>query len=179
MATPRIEFLPVVTPTGWGRIVSLWAKMIGIPLIIGLELTFLLLFAFLAKLELDLRLLDFSVKEKERLVASAAPFEKRFRDTQIKLETIGAARQEICSSCALALLYKIKPVLVRFTTISLNQEKLALSGETPAGTSFALFVSRILAEKAVREAALTSGSLTSEGNFIFLMELILDKEKLR
>lgn len=178
MAKLGIELLPPFIPTGREKIISFWARTIGIPLIIGLQLLFLGLFAFRVKLEIDLRQLAAAVGEKETTQAQAALFEKLFRNTQTKLESIAQSKEELCASCTFEKIYSIKPVLVDITTLALQKEKLNLSAATPQGTSFALFITRILEEDWIRGASLVSGSLNQEGNFSFTLELVIDKEKL-
>lgn len=174
-----IELLPISPPTGRSKIVSFWARTIGIPLILGLQLVFLGAFAFRAKLELDLRVLSSSVKEKEQTLAASTDLEEIFRSTQLKLETIHEVKQKLCYSCTIRKLNEIKPAAVVLTSHSFENEKLSLTAETPPGVFFGSFVSNIVQEKGVQEAALTSGSLNREGNFIFTMELVLDKDNLR
>lgn len=178
-ARRRIELLSPSTPTGRAKLISFWARTVGIPLIIVLQLVFLGIFAMRVKLEADLRQLSASVADKERVVAEAHDFEQTFRHTQIKLDQVAKIRAELCVSCALETLNKIKPAEITFTTTRLEGEKFELIAETPKGLSFAAFVANILEEGGIREALLTSGSLNREGNFVFTMELVLDKDKIR
>jgi len=179
MERREIELLPTPPPTGRSKIVSFWARTIGIPLILGLQLAFLGVFAFRAKLEFDLRTLSSSVKEKEETLAESADFEETFRNAQLKLETIDEIGQKLCYSCTIRKLDEIKPAAVTLTNYSFENEKLSLIAETPPGIFFGSFVSNIIQEKGIKEAAVTSGSLNREGNFVFTMELVLDKDNLR
>ncbi|OGC38247.1 hypothetical protein A2V54_03325 [candidate division WWE3 bacterium RBG_19FT_COMBO_53_11] len=176
---PGIELLSPTTSTGKSKLISFWARTIGIPLIIVLQLSFLGIFAFRAKLETDLRKLSASVAEKEKVVAEASDFEQTFLRTQRKLEQIRLVRKGLCVSCAIETLNRIKPPAVTLITVVFEGEKLQLIAETPQGLSFANFVANILKEEGVREALLTSGNLNRDGDFVFAMQLGLDKEKLR
>jgi len=178
-AARRIELLSPSAPTGKTKLISFWARTAGIPLILFLQLAFLGIFAFRAKLETDLVKLSASVAEKEKVVAEARDFEQTFLRTQRKLEQIRLARKGLCVSCAIETLNKIKPAAVTFTAVILEGEKLQLIAETPQGLSFANFVANILKEEGIREALLTSGNLNRDGDFVFAMQLVLDKEKLR
>ncbi|MEX0888130.1 MAG: hypothetical protein WD940_00635 [Patescibacteria group bacterium] len=178
-ARRRIELLPPPAQTGKVKLISFWARTVGIPLIIGLQIVFLGIFALRAKLELDLRRLTASIAEKEAVVTEAQDFEQTFRRTQIKLDQIAKVQAELCVSCAMETLNKIKPAGIVFTTARLEGEKLELIAETPQGISFAAFVANILEEEGINEALLTSGSLNRGGNFVFTMELVLDKDKIR
>jgi len=70
-AARRIELLSPSAPTGKTKLISFWARTAGIPLILFLQLAFLGIFAFRAKLETDLVKLSASVAEKEKVVAEA------------------------------------------------------------------------------------------------------------
>lgn len=179
MESRGIELLPTPPPTGRSKIISFWARTIGIPLILGLQLAFLGIFAFRAKLELDLRTLSASVNEKEAVLSESADFEDTFHRAQLKLETIGEVQQKLCYSCTIRTLNKIKPAVVTLTNLSLENEKLTVTAETPPGTSFGIFVTNIIKEKGIKEAVVTSGNRSREGNFVFIMELALDRENLR
>lgn len=179
MESRGIELLPTAPPTGRSKIVSFWARTVGIPLIIVLQLTFLVIFAFRVKLELDLRSLSTSVGEKEAVLAQSADFEETFRRTQLKLETVTEVRQKLCYSCTVRTLNEIKPAVVTITNLSIEDEKLALVAETPPGTSFGLFIANIVKEEGIREAAVTSGRVNRLGNFVFTIELALNRESLR
>ena len=178
-AKESIELLPPLTKTGKAKVISFWARTAGIPLIIILQLTFLGVFAFRAKLGMDLLKLSTSVVEKEKIVADAADFEQTFRKTQRKLEQIAQVGNELCVSCAIETLNKIKPAAVVLNTLSLEGEKIQLIAETPQGLTFATFVANIIEEEGIREALITSGSLNREGNFVFTMELVMDKDKIK
>ena len=117
--------------------------------------------------------------EKEKVVAEASDFEQTFLRTQRKLEQIRLVRKGLCVSCAIETLNRIKPPAVTLITVVFEGEKLQLIAETPQGLSFANFVANILKEEGVREALLTSGNLNRDGDFVFAMQLGLDKEKLR
>jgi len=179
METQGIELLPTSPPTGRNKIISFWARTVGIPLVVALQLLFLATLAFRIKLELDLRALSASVEEKEAVLAESAGFEEIFRRTQLKLETIATIKQKLCYSCTIQTLDAIKPPLVSLTSLNLEKEKLVLTAETPPGPSFGIFVANILKEPGIKEAAITSGSRTREGDFVFTAELALDREKLR
>lgn len=175
----EIELLPSPTATGRSELISFWARAAGIPLIIILQLAFLGIFAFRMKLGMDLQKLSGSIAEKEQVLAEASDFEQTFLKTQRKLEQIAEIQAELCVSCAIETLNKIKPAAVVLTTTNLEGEKLQLVAETPQGLTFATFVANILKEEGIREALITSGSLNREGDFVFTIELGLDKEKLR
>ncbi len=179
MESRGIELLSPSAPTGRSKIVSFWARTVGIPLILILQLAFLGILAFRVKLELDLHTLSASTGEKEAVLTESAEFENIFRKTQLKLETIEAAKQELCYSCTLQKLDVLKPPPVTITNLSLENEKLTITAETPQGTSFGTFAANIIEEDWIREAAVTSGSLNREGNFVFTMELAVEKEKVR
>uniref|UniRef100_A0A831Z2U7 PilN domain-containing protein n=1 Tax=candidate division WWE3 bacterium TaxID=2053526 RepID=A0A831Z2U7_UNCKA len=174
-----IELLPPVTPTGRGKLISLWARRAGIPLIIFFQLAFLTVLGFRLKLEADLQKLAASLVEKEKVVAEARSFEETFRRTQRKLEKIGQIRQELCYSCTIQKLNEIKPSEVTLTNLHLENEKLEVVAETPQGITFAIFADSIIREEWIREAVLTSGNLNREGNFVFTIELGVDKKGLR
>lgn len=174
-----IELLPPPTPTGRSKLIAFWARTIGIPLIIGLQLLFLGLFAFRIGLERDLRLLAASVEEKEETLAEAAFSEESFREAQLRLETIERIKKGLCYSCAIKKVEELKPDEITLATILLEGGKLSFSAQTPKGTSFAAFAAEILDEEAIREASITSGILDQEGNFTFTMELVLDEEKIK
>lgn len=174
-----IELLPPSAPTGKARLISFWARTIGIPLIIFLQLVFIGIFGLRVKLEMDLRQLSASVAEKEKIVAAASDFEQTFRHAQLKLEQVERVRAGLCVSCAFEVLNKIKPAEITFNTTRLEGEKFELVAETPKGSSFANFVANVLKEDGIREALLTSGSLNREGNFVFTMEFVLDKDKIK
>jgi len=178
-AKPGIELLSTSTPTGKSRAISFWARTAGIPLIIFLQLAFLSIFAFRAKLEMDLKSLTASLAEKEKIVAGASEFEEDFRQAQLKLEKITQVRQELCYSCAIEKLSEIKPAGVIIINRKLEGNKLEIVAESPQGASFPAFVANIFTEKAIRQASLTSGALSREGRFVFTLELTLDKEELR
>ena len=178
-AKESIELLPPLTKTGKVKVISFWARTAGIPLIIILQLTFLGIFSFRAKLGMDLLKLSTSVVEKEKIVADAADFEQTFRKTQRKLEQIAQVGNGLCVSCTIETLNKIKPAAVILNTLSLEGEKIQLIAETPQGLTFATFVTNIIKDEGIREALITSGSLNREGNFVFTMELVMDKDKIK
>ncbi|KRT67778.1 MAG: hypothetical protein XU08_C0001G0188 [candidate division WWE3 bacterium CSP1-7] len=178
-AKESIELLPPLTKTGKAKVISFWARTAGIPLIIILQLTFLGIFSFRAKLGMDLLKLSTSVVEKEKIVADAADFEQTFRKTQRKLEQIAQVGNGLCVSCTIETLNKIKPAAVILNTLSLEGEKIQLIAETPQGLTFATFVTNIIKDEGIREALITSGSLNREGNFVFTMELVMDKDKIK
>ncbi|HLD96585.1 MAG TPA: hypothetical protein VI794_02635 [Patescibacteria group bacterium] len=178
-AKEGIELLSPLTKTGKAKVISFWARTAGIPLIIILQLAFLGIFAFRAKLGMDLQKLALSVGEKEKVVADAADFEQTFRKTQRKLGQIALVRDGLCVSCAIETLNRIKPAAVVLNTLSLEGEKMQLIAETPQGLTFATFVANIIKEEGIREALITSGSLNREGNFVFTMELVLDKDNIK
>ncbi len=179
MESRGIELLPASPATGRSKVISFWARTAGILLIIFLQLAFLAIFAFRVKLETDLKKLSASLAEKEKVVAEASDFEETFRRTQLKLEKIAQVRQELCYSCTIQKLGEIKPAEIVITNLKLEGEKVEVVAETPPGTSFAVFVANIFKEKGILEAALTSGVLNQEGNFVFTLELALDKKELR
>lgn len=170
-----IEFLPKAPPTRLEKAVTLMAKTAGIPLIIGIQIIFLALLGLHLKLEHDLATLAVSVAEKEERLAQAEELENLFRATQSKLETIATVKEGLCYSCALKTLNQVTPPLISFTTFTLEGEKSSFAAETSHGPSFALFVANLIEEKAIKEAAITSGSLSREGRFAFAMELLFDK----
>lgn len=174
-----IELLPPTSGGGRSKVISFWARTVGIPLILVLQLFFLGVLAFRVKLELDLRTLSSSVKEKEQILTESADFESTVRKTQLKLETIGQVRQSLCYSCAISKLNQLKPPTVTITNLTLKNSELDLTAETPRGLSFALFSANILKEDWINGASITAGSLSQDGNFVFTMELGLVKEKLQ
>jgi hypothetical protein len=171
-----IELLPQVTPSGWEKFFIFWAKRIVIPLLIALELLFLLLSSFRAKLEVDLRSVDFSVGEKEETLAAEAEFEQVFRTTQAKLSIMAQVKEDLCISCAIDKLYSLKTATTTVNSVSTEKDKLTVSAQTSQAIDFALFVDRILKDEGIKEAAITGGALNSEGQFSFAIEMVLDKE---
>jgi len=179
MERQGIELLPKPTPSGKSVVISFWAKTVGTSLIIGLQLLFLVIFTFRAKLEADLRTLAVSVEEKEAILSQSEEFERAFRNTQKRLELIDKSQLELCYSYTIKKLETLTPSGVTITSISLEKEALVLSAETLKGISFATFVAKIIEEEAIQEASITSGNLDKEGKFAFIMELGLNKDKLR
>ncbi|NIT03747.1 hypothetical protein GTO10_02325 [Candidatus Saccharibacteria bacterium] len=173
-----IELLPKAPPSGRSAAVLFWARGLGIPLIIALQLIFFGILAFRVKLELDLRSLATTVQEKEAVLAQTEEFENTFLDMQKRLELISRSKLELCHSCAIRTLENLTPQGVILTGISLEGTKLELSAQTSKGGDFASFVANILEDEAVAEAAILTGGLDAEGKFIFTMELILEKGEL-
>lgn len=173
-----IEFLKRAPPSKLKKTATTMAKVVGIPLIIGVQAIFLALLGFYFKLNRDFAVLSVSVAEKESALAQAEELEALLRSTQSKLETIATVKEALCYPCALKTLEEVTPALINLTTASLEKEKFSFAAETFHGPSFALFVVNLLEEEAVKEAAITSGDLSEEGRFTFTMELFLDKGKI-
>jgi len=131
------------------------------------------------KLEADLHRLAASIADKEKVVAAASDFDQTFRRAQLKLEQVAEVRAELCVSCAFETLKRIQPAGIAFTSTRLEGEVLELTAETPRGAAFATFVANILKEEGIREALITSGALNRDGDFVFTMKLVLDKEKIQ
>lgn len=179
MERKEIELIPQAAPGGRGAVLSFWAKAVGIPLIAILQLLFLSVFAFRLKIELDLRSLAASVDEKEAILEQSADFETAFRDTQARLNLIAATEQEFCYSCAIQKINALTPIDVALTSVTLSAQTASVSAEAPQGIAFASFVANILEEDTVQEASITSGAIDQDGNFVFSLELTLDREKLK
>ncbi len=179
MESTGIELLPKTPPSGRSRIIEFWGKTIGIPLIIVLQLLSLGMFAFRAKLETDLRNLYPSIEDKEEVVAQSLEFEEVFLDTQQRLNLIAKSKLELCYSCAIKKLEALAPSEVTLTQIKISGTAVEISAKTPKGISFAAFIANILEEDAIKEALLTSGNLNQDGEFLFALNLTLDKTKLQ
>ena len=173
----RIELLPKPEPEK--EVPQLWVRRLGIPLIIGMLLVFLGFFAFRAKLELDLRVLNSSITERETALAREQTFEETFRNTQRKLDMVALVKQELCFSCAVDKFEDLRPAKVTTTSFFIQGETMQVTAETKQGPVFATFLANIIADDTVKEAAIVSGRLDQDGNFIFGMELVVDKEKLQ
>src|SRR3989338_8484125 len=174
-----IELLPPATPAGWEKFFIFWAKRIGIPLLIALELLFLILSSFRASLELNLRALDVSVREKEGALAAEAEFEQQFRNVQAKLAIMSQVQDDLCSSCAIDKLYSLKTATTTINSISIKEDELTISAQTSQAIDFSLFVDRILKDESIKEAAITGGALNAEGQFSFTMGLVLDRQMIK
>lgn len=178
MAKTGIELLPKAPPTGWEKLFSFWVRRIGLPLLLSLQIFFLLLFAAWAKLELDLKSLDTSTRQKEETLAKEADFEKTFRDAQAKLNEVAEVKQDLCDSCAIAVLYRLKTPAVQINYLSLEGETMTVSAKTSEATAFVLLIDKILKEEAITQAAVTNGVVNSDGQFSFSMELTFNKGKI-
>jgi len=179
--TEGIELLPEVPPAVSEKVLAGLIKA-AVPIAVGVQLLFLLLLGLNLKLDQDLTTLAASVAEKEMALADGEELEDDFRSTQAKLETIAAVKDELCYSCVIQALEEITPPLVTVTTADLTADwshggngRIALAAKTSHGQSFILFVTNLLNEEAIKEAAITSGNLNKEGYFIFSMELLFDK----
>lgn len=177
MEKKGIELLKKAPPSKLKKAAATITKVVGIPLIIGIQIIFLALIGFYFKLNRDLTALSASVAEKEAALTQAEELETLLRATQNKLKVIATVKEALCYPCVLETLEEITPALISFTTASLEEEKFSFAAETFHGPSFALFVANLLGEEAVKEAAITSGSLGEEGRFSFTMELLFSKEK--
>lgn len=177
MEKKGIELLKRAPPSKLKEAASTAIKVVGIPLGIGIQIIFLTLLGFYLKLNQDLSALSASVTEKETVLAQAAELEALLRKTQSKLEVVATVKGAFCYPCAWEILEKNTPALVEFTTASLEKEKFSLAAETFHGPSFALFIANLLGEEAIKEVAITSGSLSKEGRFNFTLELLFSKEE--
>lgn len=176
MEKKGIELLEKAPPSKLREAVASAAKAVGIPIAIGIQAIFLTFFGLYFKLNQDLTVLSASVAEKEKVLAQAGELEVLLRKTQSKLDTIATVKEAFCYPCALKILEETTPALITFTTASLEGEKFSLAAETFHGPSFALFVANLLEEEAIKEVAITSGSLSGEGRFNFTLELLFSKE---
>ncbi len=175
----KIELLPKKPPPKAKAVVVSVARLIGIPFIILIQTIFLILLGFHLKLEQDLTTLSSSIGRKEGVLAQAAETETLFRSTQSKLEIIATIREGFCYSCAFKVIKRITPPLVTLTGASLKEESLSFTADTPQGLAFARFVTNLLEEESVEEAAITSGILNEKEQLTFTMELSFNKEKLK
>lgn len=174
-----VELLPKIKPTEWEKTLTFWAERGAISFIAVIQILFLLLLVLQLPLRLSLATLSASVKEHETLLDYASETETLYRTTQTKLAKIVEVRETLCHSCALKKVEALIPTGVSITSFTIEGEKFTLSAETYLGPLFASFLSKIIEEEAIKEAAITSGSLDEEGLFTFTIELDLDKEKVR
>jgi len=179
MEQKGIELLPEAPPNGKSKIVSSWGKTIGIPIFVVLQVLSFAIFGFRAKLEIDLNRLSSSIEKKEAIIAQSAEFEEVFKDTQKRLSLIAQSKLTLCYSCATEKLEEITPSEVTLIQIQIVGDEVGVSAKTKKGTAFATFLAKILQEDTVSEALLTSGNLNEEGEFIFALNLVFDKGKLR
>lgn len=177
MEIKGIELLPKPVSTGRTAAISFWARAVGIPLIIILQLLFLSVLAFRIKLEVDLSVLAESVAQKERILEQSAEFARAFLETQDRLALLRQVSHEICSACAFQTVEGLAPAGVEITSLILREEQAEVSARAAQGAPFAAFVANILEEEAVRRAAIVSGGLDQSGNFVFAIELTLDREE--
>jgi len=174
-----IEFLPKVKPPTAEKIATTVVKTVGVPFIILTQIIFLTLLGLHLKLNQDLTTLSASISKQETDLAQAEEIEDLLRSTQSKLQMIATVKEELCYSCALRTFEKITPPRIILTEASLTEEGLSFAAETTHGPSFALLMVNLLEEEAIKEAAITSGSLGKEKLFTFTIELLFNKEKVR
>jgi len=177
MEIKGIELLPKPVSTGRTAALSFWARAVGIPLVIILQLIFLSVLAFRVKIESDLSVLAESAAQKEEILEHSAGFEQAFLDTQDRLDLRRQISGKICYACADAQVKALAPAGVEITSLLIENDRTELSARAAQGAPFAVFVGNILKEDAVRSAAIVSGGLDRSGNFVFAMELTLDSGK--
>lgn len=173
-----VELLPEIKPTRRGKALALWTQKAAVPFITGIQIVFLLLLILQLPLRYGLTTLSASVEEKEMLLEYSSETELLHRTTQTKLAKIAEVKTTLCYSCALKKVEAITPSAISLTSLSVEEEKITLAAETYQGLLFATYLSNIIEEEAIEAAAITSGSLGSEGVFSFTMELYFDKKKL-
>ncbi|MEX1061576.1 MAG: hypothetical protein WEC39_00455 [Patescibacteria group bacterium] len=169
-----IELLPALPSVGRAGALTFWARAVGIPLILILQLISLSVLAFRFKVEGDLKDLSASVAQKEAVLAQSQELENFLLDTQARLNLVKQVNATLCYSCSLTAVSALAPASVKINSFILENEQIELSAQAARGSGFATFVANILGEKIIKEAAITSGGLDRTGNFIFAMELALD-----
>ena len=171
-----IELLPAPVSSGRAGALTFWARAVGFPLILILQFISLSVLAFRFKVELDLKALSSSVSQKEEILSQSQELENFLLDTQARLNLVKQANQTLCSSCSLKTVSALAPSQVRIKSFILENYQIDLSAEAERGGGFATFVTNILGEKTIKEAAITSGGLDRTGSFIFALELTIDPE---